>query len=97
MIGAVLAGGSARRIGGGKATVELHGRPLLHYPLAALRMALDQVVVVAGDMPFVSRDLVHTLTRRRMSGAVALVPRGAGRLQPLCARYEAAALSALAG
>ena len=140
VIGAVLAGGAGRRIGGDKAVVELQGRPLLLYPLAAARMALDQVVVVAkadtilppldpeiavwieddeprhpltgicqalrsargaavvvvaGDMPFVSRDLLRTLARARMAGAAALVPRAAGRLQPLCARYEAAALGDL--
>jgi molybdenum cofactor guanylyltransferase len=46
-IGVVLAGGSGRRIGGAKATVELHGRPLIHYPLAALGSALGEVVVIA--------------------------------------------------
>ena len=46
-IGVVLAGGPGRRIGGAKATVELHGRPLIHYPLAAVRSALREVVVIA--------------------------------------------------
>jgi molybdenum cofactor guanylyltransferase len=49
-IGVVLAGGRGRRIGGGKAVVELRGRPLLSYPLGVLRDALGEVVVVAkGD------------------------------------------------
>jgi molybdopterin-guanine dinucleotide biosynthesis protein A len=43
----VLAGGSGRRIGGGKAIVELSGRPLLSYPLRALASALDEVAVLA--------------------------------------------------
>jgi molybdenum cofactor guanylyltransferase len=43
----VLAGGFGRRIGGGKATVELCGRPLLSYPLRALAAALDEVAVLA--------------------------------------------------
>ena len=140
-IGAVLAGGGGRRIGGDKAMVELEGRPLLHYPLSVLRAVLDEVavvakqstvlpgldveiaiwlepeeprhplagivhalrcargrpvVVVAGDMPFVTRGLVAALSRERSRGAVAVVPRAAGRLQPLCARYDPRALAALA-
>lgn len=47
VVGVCLAGGLARRMGGGKATVELRGRPLLHYPLDALRAAFDEVTVVA--------------------------------------------------
>jgi molybdopterin-guanine dinucleotide biosynthesis protein A len=46
-LGAVLAGGRARRLGGAKATVRLAGRPLLHYPVQALQAVLDEVVVVA--------------------------------------------------
>src|SRR6478735_2166377 len=132
-IGAVLAGGGGRRIGGDKAMVELEGRPLVHYPLNVLRAVLDEVaivakqstvlpgldveiaiwlepeeprhplagvvhalrcargrpvVVVAGDMPFVTRGLVAALAGERSRGAAAVVPRAGGRLQPLCARYE---------
>src|SRR3954453_8889358 len=141
-IGAVLAGGGGRRIGGDKAMVELEGRPLVDYPLNVLRAVLDEVavvakqstvlpgldveiaiwlepeeprhplagvvhalrcargqpvVVVAGDMPFVTRGLVAALSRERSRGAAAVVPRAVGRLQPLCARYEPRALGALAG
>ncbi len=46
-IGVVLAGGVGRRMGGGKATVPLHGKPLLAYPVAALQTLLPEVVVVA--------------------------------------------------
>ena len=72
------------------------------HPLAgvvqALRCARGRpVVVVAGDMPFVTRGLVAALARERSRGARG---RGAatraGRLQPLCARYDPRALSALA-
>ena len=71
------------------------------HPLAgvvhALRCARGRpVVVVAGDMPFVTRGLVTALARERARGAVAVVPRAAGRLQPLCARYDPRALTALA-
>src|SRR3954452_7778659 len=46
-VGAVLAGGLGRRIGGDKAIVELEGRALVHYPLEALHEVCDDVVVVA--------------------------------------------------
>ncbi|MGN6188244.1 MAG: molybdenum cofactor guanylyltransferase [Conexibacter sp.] len=46
-IGVVLAGGAGRRIGGSKAVVELHGTPLVLYPLRALQAVLAEVVVVA--------------------------------------------------
>jgi molybdenum cofactor guanylyltransferase len=46
-IGVVLAGGSGRRIGGSKATVQLHGTPLIAYPLEAVREALGDVAIVA--------------------------------------------------
>ncbi|MBV8942057.1 MAG: NTP transferase domain-containing protein, partial [Solirubrobacterales bacterium] len=46
-IGVVLAGGRGRRLGGAKAMVRLRGRPLISYPLAALRAALTDVVVLA--------------------------------------------------
>jgi molybdopterin-guanine dinucleotide biosynthesis protein A len=63
----------------------------------ALRCARGRpVVAVAGDMPFVTRGLVAALARERSRGAPAVVPRAGGRLQPLCARYEPRALSALA-
>jgi molybdenum cofactor guanylyltransferase len=46
-LGAVLAGGAGARFGGGKATVELAGRALVEYPLAALAAAEVEAVVVA--------------------------------------------------
>jgi molybdopterin-guanine dinucleotide biosynthesis protein A len=72
-----------------------------HHPLAgvvhALRCARGRpVVVVAGDMPFVTRGLVAALARERSRGAAAVVPRASGRLQPLCARDDPRALAALA-
>jgi molybdopterin-guanine dinucleotide biosynthesis protein A len=45
----VLAGGAGRRLGGDKCTVELAGRPLILYPIAALRGVCEQVVVVAKE------------------------------------------------
>lgn len=49
-VGVVLAGGAARRLGGAKATAPLGGRPLIAWPLAALRGALGsgaELAVVA--------------------------------------------------
>jgi molybdopterin-guanine dinucleotide biosynthesis protein A len=46
-LGAVLAGGRGRRLGGEKAMVELAGRPLIAYPLAALAAAGLEAIVVA--------------------------------------------------
>jgi molybdenum cofactor guanylyltransferase len=46
-VGAVMAGGLGRRIGGDKAIVELEGRPLLLYVLEALHEVCDDVAVVA--------------------------------------------------
>ncbi len=43
----VLAGGQGSRIGGDKALVQLGGRPLISYPLAAARAAGLEAVVVA--------------------------------------------------
>jgi molybdopterin-guanine dinucleotide biosynthesis protein A len=45
-LGVVLAGGRGRRLGGAKAAVQLRGRALISYPLAALRSVLPEVVVV---------------------------------------------------
>jgi molybdenum cofactor guanylyltransferase len=56
-VGAILAGGGGRRIGGDKAIVELHGRPLISYPLEAVRQALGKVAILAKPdtkLPYVS-------------------------------------------
>jgi molybdopterin-guanine dinucleotide biosynthesis protein A len=46
-IGVILAGGRGLRMGGSKLAVVLHGRPLIAYPLSAMRAALSDVAVVA--------------------------------------------------
>ncbi len=139
-IGVVLAGGAGRRIGGEKALVALHGTPLIAYPVAALRIVLGEVLVLAkadtelpplpgvvlcvepdeprhplagivhalaraqgrevlvcaGDLPFVTEPLLRVLLAADPQGAPAVVPRAGGRLQPLLARYLAAAHAPLA-
>lgn len=47
MIGAILAGGRGRRMGGDKPGRELAGRPLIAWPADALAAACEGVVVVA--------------------------------------------------
>jgi molybdopterin-guanine dinucleotide biosynthesis protein A len=46
-LGVILAGGLGSRIGGGKAMVELAGKPLIQYPCEAMRAAVGEVVVMA--------------------------------------------------
>ena len=70
------------------------------HPLTGIVRALRNaegrsVLVVAGDMPLVTADVLAALIRAPLGGAPALVPSAGGRLQPLCARYEPAALAAL--
>jgi molybdopterin-guanine dinucleotide biosynthesis protein A len=45
ILGAILAGGRARRFGGDKALASLNGRPLIAHVLEALAPAVDRVVV----------------------------------------------------
>jgi molybdenum cofactor guanylyltransferase len=51
VVGAILAGGAGRRIGGSKAARMLAGRPLAAYPAAALAAVCDRVTLVGkpGD------------------------------------------------
>ncbi len=64
-------------------------------PLAGLASGLGAAhgaicVVLAGDLPFVTPDLVDRLSRELASAAEldAVVPRARGRAQPLCAVYR---------
>jgi molybdopterin-guanine dinucleotide biosynthesis protein A len=142
-VGAVLAGGEGSRLGGSKAAALLAGRPLLSYPLAALRAVVGEVAVVAKaetelpavgygvliwreadeprhplagivealrraegrpvvvlacDLPFVTAELVRELVSADAGDAPAVVATTHEHgPQPLCARYEPAALDLLAG
>lgn len=69
--------------------------PLLGVVEALRRADGRAVLVCAADMPFVTAALVRELATVDACGAAAVVPRAGGRLQPLLARYEPAALAAL--
>jgi molybdopterin-guanine dinucleotide biosynthesis protein A len=57
---------------------------------AALRASSTELnLILAVDVPFVSRELLECLiARARSSNAVATVPRAGGGWQPLCAVYR---------
>lgn len=67
-------------------------------PLAGLEAGLyyagcPETFVAAGDMPFLSTELVLEMLRRlHAGGTYAVVPRVGGRLEPLCAAYSREAL-----
>lgn len=66
------------------------------HPLCGLIVALREarpaaVVAIAADMPFVTAELIGRLAAQPSSAAV----EAGGRVQPLLARYEAAALPPL--
>ncbi len=90
-VGVVLAGGLGRRIGGGKAIVELGGRPLIAYPLGALRAVLDEVVVVAKEgtaLPSLPGTKVWTepdAPRHPLAGIIHALRMAAGRAVLVCA------------
>lgn len=82
-VGAVLAGGRGSRIGGAKALVELAGRSLISYPLAAVEEAgLEPVVVAKSDseLPPLSCRVIREPARPRhpLCGIVAAL-RDTGR------------------
>lgn len=83
-IGAVLAGGRSRRIGGSKALVKLGGRPLISYPLAAVDEAgLDTVVVAKRQsaLPELSCSVLRepALPSHPLCGVIAALRFGGGR------------------
>ena len=141
-VGAVLAGGAGRRLGGAKPSAILAGRSLLSYPVASLSAVLDDVVVLAKrdtdlpdvptgvdvwiepdeprhplagvvealrradgravvvlacDLPMVDAGLVRRLVAADARRGAAVVATAGGRIQPLCARYDPAALEHLRG
>ena len=70
------------------------------HPRAGIVHALERaggraVLACAADLPFVTPSVLSRLLSEPAAGAPAIVPRAGGRLQPLLARYEPAALAAL--
>ena len=68
-------------------------RPGRQGPLAGIEAALQggcrrAVFVAAGDMPFLTGDLVGHLLGLLSGGVAAVVPDSGGRLHPLCAAYD---------
>ena len=83
-VGVVLAGGAASRMGQPKAAVELAGRPLISYPLAALAEAgLEPIVVAKRDteLPELGFAVLREPTEPRhpLCGVVAALRAAEGR------------------
>jgi molybdenum cofactor guanylyltransferase len=81
---AVLAGGRGRRLGGGKPTALLAGRPLICRPLEAARAAGLETIVLAkpGDsLPVLTERVVYDRapTRHPLSGLLAALAFAAER------------------
>ncbi len=75
-LGAILAGGLGRRLGGSKATVMLEGKPLIYYPLEAVGAVLSEVVVLAKadtELPSLPRATVWIEPDRRRHPLVGIV------------------------
>ena len=92
MIGAVLAGGAGRRMGGAKAARMLGGRPLAAYPAAALAQVCDLVAIVAKpgtelpDIEGVERwDDEPAEPRHPLTGIVHALERASGEPVLICA------------
>jgi molybdopterin-guanine dinucleotide biosynthesis protein A len=106
-IGVILAGGIGRRIGGAKALAQLQGRPLIEYPLAALRSVLNEVVVIAKpdtglpELTGVTVWIEPSEPRHPLTGIVEALSRASGRAVLICATdlpfVSAAVIQALAG
>jgi molybdopterin-guanine dinucleotide biosynthesis protein A len=70
VIGAVLAGGSGRRIGGDKASLDVGDQTLVRHAVDALRLAnLDVVLVLRPDQPVPLTSHVVAIIRDEVEGA----------------------------
>jgi molybdenum cofactor guanylyltransferase len=89
LIGAVLAGGRSSRIGAPKATLELGGRPLISYPLAAMVAAGLETIVVAkpdSELPEMGNEVWPEPQEpsHPLLGIVTALQRAAGRPVLVC-------------
>ena len=64
VLGAVLAGGGARRFGSDKALAPLHGRPLIDWVTSALLAQVDELVICGRNLPEVQSLTVRSLADR---------------------------------
>jgi molybdopterin-guanine dinucleotide biosynthesis protein A len=83
-LGVVLAGGRGERIGGGKAAVDLGGRPLASYPLDAMAAAGLEAVVCAKpgeELPALAAPVLvePAEPRHPLCGVLAALEAGKGR------------------
>jgi molybdopterin-guanine dinucleotide biosynthesis protein A len=83
LLGAVLAGGRGRRMGGAKALAQLGGAPLLARPVTALSAVCAEVVVVAKpatELPPLGVEVVREPVEpsHPAAGIVAALRRGGG-------------------
>jgi molybdenum cofactor guanylyltransferase len=85
-LGAVLAGGRGSRLGGAKASVELAGRPLICYPLAAIAAAGLEAVVVTkpGEAQLPPGGMVGSGTTKEPGDSVSLLEEPLEPRHPLC-------------
>jgi molybdopterin-guanine dinucleotide biosynthesis protein A len=90
-LGAVLAGGLGRRLGGSKAAVRLNGRPLITYPLRAVQEALGSAVIVAKadtelpSLPGVEVWMEPPEPRHPLTGVIHALGLAEGRPVLICA------------
>ena len=80
---AILAGGASTRMGTAKAEVEIAGRPMIGYPIAAARAAgLEPFVVAKRDSPLPTLDCLVVREpdepRHPLTGIVAALERAGG-------------------
>jgi molybdenum cofactor guanylyltransferase len=92
LIGAILAGGAGRRMGGAKAKRTLGGRPLASYPAATLAEVCDRVAIVAKpgaelpELPGIERwDDEPAEPRHPLTGIIHALERAQGEPVLVCA------------
>jgi molybdopterin-guanine dinucleotide biosynthesis protein A len=83
VLGAVLAGGAGKRVGGNKPSLQLYGRPLINYPIDALRQAGFAPFVVAKantPLPRLDVPVVHDATEllHPLAGVLAALDHAGG-------------------
>ena len=91
-MGAVLAGGAGRRLGGAKAMQTLAGRPLIIYPLTALAEVVADIAIIAKPdtaLPAVDEAVrvvrEPATPRHPLVGIVAALRAAQGRSVLVCA------------